>query len=150
MADSAETSPLPEPGNTRDPGLAALFAEAGMVFAYTRAQAIADGLLVDVSEMAQEAGFLLPVAVTQSLWADIQDFPEGSGQDVKGRLWDVLTMGRFAIAQAVARGGGDTAELLYNLLLPRPGYSAGYTIKSVIGPGDDGKAVLTLMRPDED
>lgn len=34
------------------------------IFSYSRKQAIADGVLVDVSEMAREAGFKYPVAVT--------------------------------------------------------------------------------------
>ena len=34
---------------------------------YTRAQAIEDGFLVDVSETAREAGFRIPVAVTRSV-----------------------------------------------------------------------------------
>ena len=36
--------------------------------AYTRAQAIADGILVDVSETAREAGFNIPVALTRTVW----------------------------------------------------------------------------------
>jgi len=37
----------------------------------TRADAIADGFLVDVSDMAKEAGFKWPVAVTRAVWDDI-------------------------------------------------------------------------------
>jgi len=36
--------------------------------AYTRDQAIEDGFLVDVSDMAREAGFKWPVAVTRRVW----------------------------------------------------------------------------------
>ena len=35
---------------------------------YTRAQAIEDGVLIDVSKMAKEAGFTIPVAVTAAVW----------------------------------------------------------------------------------
>jgi len=34
-----------------------------VIHTYTRAQAIEDGVLIDVSEMAREAGFRWPVAV---------------------------------------------------------------------------------------
>ena len=46
--------PLPEPQNP-------LFGP--VIYAYTRAQAIEDGVLADVTETAKEAGFKLPVAV---------------------------------------------------------------------------------------
>ena len=51
---------MPEPGNATafDP----------VISVYTRAQAIEDGILVDVSETAREAGFRIPVAVTRSVW----------------------------------------------------------------------------------
>ena len=35
---------------------------------YTRAQAIEDGFLVDVSDTAREAGFKIPVAVSRTVW----------------------------------------------------------------------------------
>ena len=35
---------------------------------YTRAQAIEDGFLVDVSETPREAGFKIPVALTRTVW----------------------------------------------------------------------------------
>jgi type I site-specific restriction endonuclease len=38
-----------------------------VIFYYTRAQAIKDGVLVDVSKLASEAGFKYPVAVTQGV-----------------------------------------------------------------------------------
>src|SRR5512144_2788596 len=71
-----------------------------VIFSYTRAQAIADGVLVDVSELAKEAGFRFPVAVTAGVWAECVAVPDGvTDQDEKGRLWDVLNVLRFAIAK---------------------------------------------------
>src|SRR5512142_1811169 len=75
-----------------------------LIFSYTRAQAIADGVLVDVSKLAKEAGFRFPVAVTAGVWAECVAVPDDvEGQDETGRLWDVLTMLRFAILQGKAR-----------------------------------------------
>ena len=39
-----------------------------LISSYTRAEALADGVLVDVSETAREAGFVLPVALTRAAW----------------------------------------------------------------------------------
>ena len=56
-----------------------------LIFSYTRAQAIEDGVLVDVTETAKEAGFRIPVALTQSVWAEYVAVPEGvEGQDEEG------------------------------------------------------------------
>ena len=52
-----------------DPGNAPAFGP--VIFAYTRAQAIEDGILVDVSETAREAGFNIPVALTRTVWERI-------------------------------------------------------------------------------
>ncbi len=38
------------------------------VYSYTRAQAIADGVMVDNSSLAKEAGFTAPVAMTRTVW----------------------------------------------------------------------------------
>ncbi len=48
-----------------------------VVSSYTRTQAIEDGVLVDVSEMAQEAGFKHPVALTRAVWEDCVAWDEG-------------------------------------------------------------------------
>ena len=64
-----------------------------MIFAYTRQDAIDDGVFVDVSEMAKEAGIKFPVAVTSNLYNTyINPEPMPQGQDEKGRLWDLLWM----------------------------------------------------------
>lgn len=39
-----------------------------IIHQYSRAMAIADGVLVDVSEMAREAGYKYPVAMTDTVW----------------------------------------------------------------------------------
>lgn len=41
------------------------------VYVYTRRQAIEDGVLVDVSQLAIEAGFKWPFAMTAEVWATI-------------------------------------------------------------------------------
>lgn len=140
MPSPIHQNPPPE---SEDEGL---FAEAE-VSVHSRAQALEEGVLVDVSEMAQEAGFVLPVAVTAGLWADIQAIPEDqSHQDVKGRLWDVLTMARHAIHQCQ----DPWSEVLFYKLILHTEDAVEYTVKMVFGPGDDGKPVFTLMRPEQD
>jgi hypothetical protein len=130
---------------------------------YTRQDALADGVLVDVSEMAKEAGFSIPVAVTTSVWHDCIDWPEdeanGYGQSIDGRQWDVLKMAYFKI-----RSTRDQSEdLLYQLsIIPRgtkPENTGAIddftgaedtTLKINIGPGDNAEPVLTIMLPNED
>jgi hypothetical protein len=125
-----------------------MFTEDDLIYSYTRADAIEDGVLIDVSEMAREAGFRWPVAVTQAVWATIEAIPPKlqGFQDVEGRLWDVLYMGRLA-----ARRGGQ--EIHYKLIMDRNenGHRLRYlTLKAVCGPGDDFEPVITIMLPGED
>lgn len=121
-----------------------------VVFSYTRAQAIADGVLVDVSELAQEAGFKFPVAMTSAAWADCVTVPEGADdQDETGRLWDVLNVLRFSI-----RGSDENrnpSEIRFKVSV-RTGEvtSEDIELKSLCGPGDNAEPVITIMLPDED
>ena len=43
---------------------------ADLIHSYSRAEAIADGVLVDVTKPASEAGFKVPVTITRAAWAD--------------------------------------------------------------------------------
>jgi hypothetical protein len=64
-----------------------LFGE--VIFSYTRAQAIADRVLVDVTPTALEAGFRFPVAATAALMAAVETIPQQyPHEDIEGRLWD--------------------------------------------------------------
>jgi hypothetical protein len=77
------------------------------IFTYSRAQAIRDGVLIDVSATAREAGIRYPVALTRAVWdAHVAVAPGVIGQDEAGRLWDVLWM--FARS---ARGISDRQGL---------------------------------------
>ena len=46
-----------------------LFSPDDLIHSYTRQQAIEDGVLMDVSETAKEAGVRFPVALTRAVWA---------------------------------------------------------------------------------
>ena len=122
---------------------------------YTRAQAIEDGILVDVSETAREAGFTIPVAVTRAVWERLVALPEGyqGFQDQRGRLWDLLSMARhYAL-----RGSNGDRERMCVLVRdirkdlrdsnrpPRRHFPI-----VAIGAGDAGEAVITIMWPEED
>ena len=118
-----------------------------VIFSYTRAQAIADGVLVDVSEMASEAGIKHPTAVTAAVWGEFVRVPEGvEHQDEKGRRWDIVNMFRFATKQS--KGG---TELHFNLLVRNDNTAPKLvTLKAICSPGDTPEPVLTIMLPNED
>jgi uncharacterized protein DUF6573 len=62
-----------------------------IVYSYTRAQAIADGVQVEVTKTAQEAGIRFPVFITRTAFdAYVTVPPDVTGQDEAGRLWDVI------------------------------------------------------------
>src|SRR5438552_19116883 len=83
---------------------------AEVISVYTRAQAREDGVLIDVSEMAKEAGIKFPVALTATVYGQYVEVPEGiKGQDKTGRLWDFLWMFRRAAATF------DGSTLLFKL-----------------------------------
>ena len=129
--------------------------EWDVIHRYTRAQALADGMLVDVSEVASEAGFCVPVAVTQAVWHLIVPNPaeQAACQDLQGRLWDTLYMAFLAIRR---RGGASSSEqLLYRVIFQlrgRDGRNGQHTVtlKILSGPGDEAEHVITIMFPEED
>lgn len=120
--------------------------EWDVVSVYTRKQAIEDGVLVDVSETAREAGIRFPVALSAEVYARYVAVPEGvQCQDEAGRLWDILWMLRCSMGRA----GGDT--LLYQLHVRNNNRRAKkVTLKALCGPGDDAEPVVTVMLPEED
>ena len=120
-----------------------------IIFSYTRAQAIADGVLIDVTAQAAEVGFKVPTVVTDHLYNRYVVPPaglEGEGQSVEGRLQDLL----FRALIATARNGtGDRAEFDV-LFLMAPGRWDTAHVVAVIGPGDHGEPVMTIMLPEDD
>src|ERR1035441_7433561 len=72
-----------------------------VIYSYTRAQAVADGVQVEVTKTAQEAGIRFPVFLTRAVYDAYVAVPPGvAGQDEAGRLWDVVWMTRFAILRS--------------------------------------------------
>lgn len=127
-----------------------MFENADLIHRYTRADAIRDGVLIDVSTTAREAGFKFPVALTAAAWAKCVAIPPGVlCQDEAGRLWDVLTMLLFAI-----RGSNDRGrEIRFALHVRNDNRDRTpplVRLKALCGPGDLGEPVLTIMLPDED
>ena len=42
-----------------------------VIYSYSRADALGDGQLVDISQLAREAGFVFPVAITRAVYDKI-------------------------------------------------------------------------------
>jgi hypothetical protein len=124
--------------------------EVEMISLYTRSQAIEDGFLVDVSDMAREAGFTWPVAVTRAVWDDIVTPPpcdEQEGQSEKGRLWDVLWMARLA-AKA---NKDDRDSVLFQVIVLCDQKQRTVTLKLILSfASPAGGPCLTIMLPNED
>ena len=126
-----------------------------VISVYTRAQALADGVLIDAGPMAREAGFRWPVAMTAAAWEDCVAWTESDNdrqtyQDQSGRLWDLL----FMAAHAARTKADAEPQLLFDLhRVPRDGYSIAAeltTLKLVVGPGDKAEPVMTIPLPHED
>ena len=121
-----------------------------VIYSYTRRQAVADGVQVEVTTTAQEAGIRFPVFLTRAVFDAYVTVPPGvTGQDEAGRLWDVLTMARFAILRS--RPGCDRLPVALYVRNDnrRPRL---VRLTAVCSPLDidDPKLAITVMLPGED
>ncbi len=126
-----------------------------VIHAYTRAQAIKDGILVDVSDTAREAGFNIPVAVTRTVWNRLIAVPEGyqGFQDERGRLWDILWMARH---YALRASNSDRVRMCVLVRDIRKDLRDSHRPPRrhfpivAIGAGDEAEPVITVMFPEDD
>lgn len=141
------------------------FDDMEVISSYSREQALADGVLVDLSALAREAGFKFPVAVSAGVFAvlapwanllqgDVCEPAEGQplyglGQSFNGRAWDLLTVLLYEIRRGKGGGRVDFAPLF---VMPRvaPGRPTPVPMYAVCGPGDKGEPIITVLRPGED
>jgi hypothetical protein len=141
------------------------FDGADIISVYTRGDAIRDGVLVPVLDLvpdepdfARQAGWAIPVALTTAVASIViptEREARDYHQDAKGRLWDLLSMA----AMYGARRDADGVVFPCIFWLAGPDrVSSGLVeraqqktlrLKAVVGPGDDGSPVATIMLPEE-
>src|SRR5207248_1979762 len=139
-------TPAPGPLPTQEEPT--MFEEADLIHRYSRADALRDGVLIDVSETAKEAGIRCPVALTAAAWERCVTVQPGVAcQDEAGRLWDVA----WVLACAIRRGGSG-AEVRFGVHVRNDNRERTpplVRLKALCGPDDDGAPCLTVMRPEE-
>ena len=114
---------------------------------YSRASAIDDGVLIDVTPAARIVGFPIPVAMTIAAWDDcLTGSDDNTPLEENQRLRDVL---RGAII--AAKLNGDKSVLGFDVACSSDsGETSLITLTMHIGPGDEGEPVVTIMLPGED
>ncbi len=130
------------------------FVNDEIIFAYTRADAISDGVLIELSDqIIREAGIKVKVAVTRPIWDDYlmpSYLDELPGQSVEGRTWDLLWM--FGCAAMRSRHASTIQFRVLFVTMKESGsiITEDVLLKAVCGPGDEGEPVITIMLPWED
>lgn len=123
------------------------FSGEDIVYAYTRVNALADGVLCDLSEVAREAGIKYPVALTTAAYQlAIEPPSDCPDQSFQGRAWDILTVFRFAAQRA-----GDADRIDFTVCIRRDARTwSDVQLKALVHPGDEGELVISIMLPGED
>ncbi len=122
------------------------FEDAEVIHAYSRAEAIEDGVLIDVSKQASEVGITLHTAVTPGVWAELIGNPRWEGwgtederlkrllsdacSELEKRERDIVS---FSIRMT------DMGAILKEI-----------EIRAQRGPGDNLEPALTVMLGHED
>jgi hypothetical protein len=121
-----------------------------VIYTYTRAQALADGVLIDSTKLAQEAGFNWPVAFSDSLYHQYI-VPSlaltQSGQSIEGRAWDTLHVLRSLIH---TKKDCDFIRFSVAFLMDSTKEPETVELIAVAGPGDRFEPVITVMLPGDD
>jgi hypothetical protein len=131
-----------------------------LIYAYTRADALRDGVLVNLSQAAA-LGFRVPVAITSAAYTDCIAWPHPNPElpDILRLREEIvlLTAREEAQAQHRRRQWGseeraDRIDFVVEAVTMEEGLveMVKVPVYMVIGPGDDGKPVGTIMLIGED
>ena len=138
---------------TEDSAMQELFGEP--ISTYTRAQAIEDGALVnlmgffsthdDVASVCRQH-YKFPIACTAAVFDIMQKAVENPRycNDYAGIVHDMLWMSKVMKRQI------DESTVMFRVIIAGAGRQRNYDFKLVVGPGDQGEPVITIMMPDED
>lgn len=125
--------------------------DADLIFSYSRAQAIADGVLVDASTgplgQISRQTYKYPIAMTAEVFFIIEQAADNPllHNDLTGIWNDIMWMSlRYIVARP------DPATVLFQVKITGIEDREIFTFKLVVGPGDNAEPVITLMLPDQD
>ena len=146
---SAITTNSAEGGAAASVPQTGLFEGAEVISTYTRAQAIEDGVLVDLSAVAPGVcaqHYKYPIACTASVWGIIERAVKNEKHcnDLNGVIHDLLWMSR------TYKRDLDESTVIFRVKITGAGRQSVFNFKMVCGPGDDAAPVLAIMLPEED
>ena len=123
-------------------------APRGWAWYISRAKAIAEGDLIDVTEQAREAGIGCPVAVTPVAWYECVEVEGRDPAAETERLRHLLDSLRDALP--LLDGGREHVEFPVEVADKiRPGTTRVFHLEAFRGTGDDGEPVITVKLPCE-
>ena len=163
MRSSFQPLPIRASNDKRETGMSQdkpLFTDADLIYGYSRAQALRDGVLIELP-LAVTMGFRVPVAITVTAHAKCIAWPEPDP-----RLAAILAMREEAVLSAAvfeARAQRrrhlagkedqvDRIDFKVGTVLMKKGLAdiRDVSLYMVIGPGDAGEPVATIMVIGED
>jgi hypothetical protein len=126
-----------------------IFDGAEVISSYSRAQALADGVLMDaqvgdIAEVTRQHVGTMPTAMTSAVFGLIEKAvrnPKASN-DWKGVWHDILWMSQFA-RRASAQDGGSPKG--FKVTITGTGRQRLFVLWVSVGPGDAGGPVVTVM-----
>ena len=126
--------------------------EWNVIDTYTRAEAIEDGVLIDITKTAKEVGINYPVALTQKLYSMVKDKPDT--EDIEGRISDIAWMLYCSIIWLVKPKQEDKNLIYFKMILNSSNVDYNkpkeVTLKALVHGDDIGEPVITIMLPEED
>ena len=160
MTDDPRQSPLPPDDRSEDGAEESPTASASgttledlfgpVIHAYTRQQALADGVLVDAMQgdlaVVSRQHYRWPIAMTASVWGIVERAVNNPKHfnDLPGVWHDVLWMSRVSSVEI------SPTERRFTVIITGAGRGRHWPLKIVSGPDDAGQPCLTVMLADED
>src|SRR5689334_16502486 len=127
-----------------------IFADCEVISRYTRADAIQDGTLIDLTANFSEISsqlYKFPVACTASVWAIVEAAVANKKHcnDFAGVVWDILWMSQKGIVRKI-----DESQHIFRVIITGVGQQRQHDFKIICHGGDEAEPVLTIMLPEED
>jgi len=127
-----------------------IFGDCEIISKYTRADAIQDGTLIDLSANFSEISsqlYKFPVACTSAVWAIVEAAVANKKHcnDFAGVVWDVLWMSQKGIVRRI-----DESQYIFRVIITGTGRQKHHDLKIVCHGGDAAEPVLTILLPEED